>query len=59
MSPTKGTTVRPLRVDQELWDDFGKAATAAGMDRSSVLRDFMKWYSGRPDMPPPERPPAD
>lgn len=57
MSPNAPKTpVRPIRVDADLWDEFGKAATASDSDRSAVLRAFMAWYARRPGAKPPTRP---
>jgi hypothetical protein len=59
VSSTHGRTpVRPIRVDAELWDDFGKAATASDTDRSAALRAFMAWYARRPGAKLPARPAA-
>jgi hypothetical protein len=43
-------------VVDELWHRFGEAARAAGTDRSSVLREFIRWYVRDPDAKPPKRP---
>lgn len=59
MSPNAPKTpVRPIRVDAELWEDFGKAATASATDRSAALRAFMAWYARRPGAKLPIRPAA-
>lgn len=59
VSDTHGRTpTRPIRVDASLWDDFGKAATASGTDRSAALRAFMAWYARRPGAKLPTRPVA-
>lgn len=51
-----GHKLRGLRgVDDELWDAFGRAVDVQGLDRSSVLRMFVRWYLGRGELP--ERPP--
>lgn len=47
------TPTRPIRVDLTVWQDFGKVAEP---DRSTVLRDFMAWYVGRPGIKAPRRP---
>jgi hypothetical protein len=57
MSPNAPKTpVRPIRVEQVLWDEFGKAATAGDTDRSAALRAFMAWYARRPGAKLPARP---
>jgi hypothetical protein len=43
---SKGIDRRSLRVDIELWDEFGAAIMPAS--RSSVLREFIRWYLGKP-----------
>ena len=53
---SKGTDRRTIRVDPDLWNEFGRA-TAGGEDgRSGVLRDFMRWYLGKPgaELPQPK-----
>lgn len=44
-----------IRVGDGLWERFGEAAEAAGMDRTAALRAFMLWFSGHTDELP-ERP---
>lgn len=50
------TPPRPIRVDTELWEDFGKSAAAIGSDRSAILRAFMAWHACRPGAKLPARP---
>ena len=50
------TPVRNLRVEDDLWGSFGAACTAAGIDRSTALRDFMRWYMREPGAKLPKRP---
>ena len=39
---SKGTTVRPLRVEDNLWERFQAAVKALGFpDRSAALRAYM------------------
>jgi hypothetical protein len=38
------TPTRPIRVDLDLWDDFGDAARAIGSDRTKVLVGFMRRF---------------
>lgn len=48
---------RVLRgIDDDLADDFDKAARNSGSDRSSVTRAFWEWFVGRPGAKLPERP---
>lgn len=56
MTPSRGTPTRPIRVDPDLWERFGVATTADGTDRSTVLRDFMRWYVREPGAKVPKRP---
>lgn len=53
---TGKTPLRPIRVDGDLWDDFGQSTAAGGTDRSAVLRAFMAWYARRPGAKPVARP---
>jgi metal-responsive CopG/Arc/MetJ family transcriptional regulator len=54
---------RVLRgIDDDLAEDFDKAARNSGSDRSAVTRQLWEWYVGRPGAKLPERPdsgPAD
>jgi len=59
MAPTRGTPTRPIRIDAVLWERFGAAAGIVGLDRSAVLRDFIRWYVGDVDVKMPRRPKAD
>jgi hypothetical protein len=52
----RGTARQTVRIDHELWDRFGVAARSSGVDRSSVLREFVRWYvheAGLPERPAP------
>lgn len=54
VGPPKGRTpTRPIRIDLELWDRFGQIAEP---DRSTVLRDFIRWYVREPGAKMPKRP---
>jgi hypothetical protein len=53
----KGTARQTIRAEEPLWVRFDEAATAADSDRSEVLREFMRWYSGEPGAKLPQRPP--
>lgn len=50
------TPTRPVRLDAEDWVDLGDATTAKGTNRSATIRDFVRWYLGRPGAELPERP---
>jgi len=53
-SPAVGKTpTRPIRIDLDLWEEFGKVAEP---DRSAVLRDFVRWYIREPGAKMPRRP---
>lgn len=54
--PSKGTDRRTLRVEQELWDDFGIATASYKDGRSGVLRDFIRWFMDRPGAQLPPKP---
>ena len=41
--PSVGTRRQSIRLDPDLWDRFGELAQP---DRSSVLREFVRWYVG-------------
>lgn len=47
---------RTIRIEKDLWDQFGAACAAADTDRSAVLREFIRWYIGEPDAALPKRP---
>lgn len=67
MSPPandNSTPTRPIRVPPALWNSFGAVADHLGTDRSTLLRDFMRWMSfeegakmpKRPTVPPDDMP---
>ena len=49
----RGTARQTVRIDEALWETFGEIAEP---DRSSVLRDFIRWYVREPGAKPPKRP---
>lgn len=56
----RGTARQTIRVDETLWERFGQFAAGKGSDRSTVLRDFIRWYVAEPDAQMPERlPPGE
>ncbi|MEU8327138.1 hypothetical protein [Micromonospora sp. NPDC048839] len=56
MAPTRGTPTRPIRIDSTLWERFGASVGSLGLDRSAVLRDFIRWYTREPGAKMPRRP---
>jgi hypothetical protein len=54
------TPHRALRVEDDLWGAFGDAVARQGEpDRSTVTREFIRWYVGEPGAKMPRRPPKD
>jgi hypothetical protein len=55
----KGTARQTIRVEPELWDEFGAAAEQVDTDRSALVRDFIAWFLRKPGAKqPPRIPPA-
>lgn len=54
--PGKGTPQVTLRLPPDLWEEFGRAAERAGVDRSTLLREFIRWYAKQPGASLPKRP---
>jgi hypothetical protein len=52
----KVTKHRSIRLEQDLWDRLDAAAKAIGYDRSSVIRQFVRWYLRVPGAQLPQRP---
>lgn len=48
--------MRAFRLAEALWIRFGEAAKAAGTDRGSLLREFVKWYIGEAGAKIPKKP---
>ena len=46
------------QIDDDLWEDLGKATTELGTDRSAITRQFYEWFVGRPGAQLPKRPTA-
>jgi hypothetical protein len=44
----RGTPRQTIRIDEELWIRFGGLAATQGTDRSTLLRDFVRWYIRQP-----------
>lgn len=57
MPPESHTPIRLIRADAELWQAFGSACDSVGKDRSSVTRDFWRWYARLPGGKRPVQPP--
>jgi hypothetical protein len=51
------TPTRPIRVDDDLWEEFGEATAEQDTNRSEALREFIRWYVRKPGARMPERPP--
>jgi metal-responsive CopG/Arc/MetJ family transcriptional regulator len=51
------TPNRVVRVDDDLWRDFGDAIEDEGTTRSEAIRTFIRWYLRRPGAKLPDRPP--
>lgn len=48
------TPHRPIRVEDDLWEEFGRLA--GERNRSAILRDFIAWYVRRRGAVLPKRP---
>lgn len=55
----KGTARQTVRIDEELWTKLGLTTETAGTDRSTVLREFVRWYVREEGAELPERPGED
>jgi hypothetical protein len=53
--PGRGTPKITLRVPETLWWRFGQMAGAAGVDRATLLRAFIAWYTREPGAKLPPR----
>jgi hypothetical protein len=51
-----GTQHRSVRISDEDWDDLEAATAAAGSDRGTLIKQFIRWYLRRPGAKLPERP---
>lgn len=45
------TPTRPIRLDLNDWQEFGELCKAAGTDRSTEIRNYIKWAIQRPEGP--------
>lgn len=51
-----GLKRRTIRVEKDLWHQFGAACKQVDAERSAVLRAFARWYNGKPGAELPDRP---
>lgn len=60
MSPQGSTPLRRIRFDDDLWSRFAEAVRDVDpeLDRSKVLRQFVRWYIGDAAEPPRRPDPA-
>jgi hypothetical protein len=49
------TTPRQMRIDDETWADFDEAAKMLGTDKSSLVREYIRWMLRRPGTKTPPR----
>lgn len=54
----KRTPLRSIRMEDDLWSGLDSAATDNGFDRSSLVRQLVRWYLGVPEAQLPQRPKA-
>lgn len=52
--PAEGQVTPNLRMPRELWDNAGQVATAQGTNRGTVIKQFLRWYTGEPGIELPE-----
>jgi hypothetical protein len=55
-SKWKITKTKSIRLDDNLWDELGAAASKVGHDRAGVIRQFILWYLRKPGADLPQRP---
>lgn len=53
----KGTTRHSIRIEDDLWAVLERDAARMGSDRSTVLREFARYYTRQPGARMPKRPP--
>ena len=53
------TPARAARLDDELWRELNQRAYELGSDRSSVIRELVRWWLRRPGAKMPARPAGD
>lgn len=52
----RASDLRKIRLDDDLWDAFGRATAKNGTNRSAVLRQLMLWFTHEPGATKPPRP---
>ena len=50
------TQHRSVRISDEDWADLEAATAVVGSDRSTIIKQFIRWYLHRPTADLPERP---
>lgn len=55
-STNKNTPTRPIRVQLDLWDEFGAVATQLGSNRTALILEYMRWMTRRQGAKLPKRP---
>lgn len=53
--PRGNTTNKSIRVDNDLWREYGEAIEAAGATRAGELRGLMRWQLGWPAAREPQQ----
>jgi hypothetical protein len=54
--PGKGSPKVVFRLPRDVWTRFEEIAREAGVDRSEILREFVRWYTRQPGAKIPPRP---
>ena len=50
------TTLRHMRIHEDIWDPFSDATQAQGSDNSQITRELQAWYANLPGAELPRRP---
>lgn len=53
---SKSTPTRPIRVQLDLWEEFGDVSAQLGSNRTALILEFMRWMARRPGAKLPKRP---
>jgi hypothetical protein len=53
----RGTTLRNIRIPDDLWDAVLRKAEAEGRNASEVVREYLEKWITRPPRPPVAQPP--
>lgn len=53
--PAAGQVSPNVRMPRPLWENAGAVASAQGTDRGTVIKQFLRWYTGEPgaELPSP------